>query len=262
MDSRPVTHAATELARPRMRLFDVSSDLVDFAITTFDVSPEALAAKLPPGITPERVTLPDGRERALVSAVSFVNTRFFVGYAPFVKLRCAQTNYRAYVRLRDGTSGCFFFATHLDHFLVFMPRHLWRMPWSRSHVKADVRWDGERLERYDWRGEGGEGGERLRVRGTGTPLGTLPGFASDADTQRLLTAPLLGWLVRRGGSTVAHYSVWHAPLALERCEVEEARFECWERLGLVEPGQAPHSVLAQRLTKYLILLPPHAVTLP
>lgn len=248
------SHATLDLPRPRMRLLDVSSDLVDFAITTFDVSPESLAARLPPGFEPERVTLPDGRERALVSAVTFVNTRFFVGYAPFVKLRCAQTNYRAYVRYR-GESGCFFFATHLDHPLVAMPRYAWRMPWSRSRVQVEAAWSAARLGVYVWKGRGREGEERLRARGLGEPVGTLPGFATRSETQRMLTAPLLGWLKRRDGE-LATYSVWHAPLELERCAVDDVRFECWERLGLVAPGQPPHSVLAQRLTKYLVLLPP------
>ena len=215
-----------------MRWFDVSSDLVDFAITTFDVSPERLASLLPPEMEPERVTLDDGRERALVSAVTFVNTRFFVGYAPFVKLRCAQTNYRAYVR-RGEESGCHFFATHLDHLLVVMPRYGWQMPWTRSRVKCETKWKSEKLERYDWEGIGGEGIERLRARGRDEPTGTLSGFADAASTARLLTAPLLGWLKRRDGK-LATYSVWHAPLEMERCDVEEARFECWERLGLVE----------------------------
>jgi hypothetical protein len=252
------THAAIDLARPAMRLFDVSSDLADFAITTYDVSPEKLASLLPPEIEPERVTLDDGRERALVSAVTFVNTRFHVGYAPFLKLRCAQTNYRAYVRHR-GTPGCFFFATHLDHPLVVMPRHGWQMPWSRSRVRVEAAWSAAGLGVYEWRGEGGEGEERLRARGLGEPTGMLPGFASRSETEQLLTAPLLGWLKRRRDGAIATYSVWHAPLELERCAVDEARFECWERLGLIEKDQPPHSVLAQRLTKYLVLLPPRRV---
>ncbi len=240
-----------------MRLFDVSSDLVDFAITTFDVSPERLAALLPRGIEPERVTLDDGHERALVSAVTFVNTRFFVGYAPFVRLRCAQTNYRAYVR-RGPERGCHFFATHLDHPFVVMPRYGWKMPWSRSHVTLETRWSGERLERLEWNGVGGEGVERLVARGRSEPTGTRWGFEDEASTAQMLTAPLLGWL-RRRDDRIATYSVWHAPLALERCDVDEARFECWERLGLVEKDQPPHSVLAQRLTKYLVQLPPRVV---
>lgn len=240
-----------------MRLFDVSSDLVDFAITTFDVGVETLAALLPAGFEPERVTLDDGRERALVSAVTFTNTRFFVGYAPFVKLRCAQTNYRAYVR-HEGRSGCFFFATHLDHPLVAMPRYLWKMPWSRSRVTLEAAWSSAGLGVYDWKGAGGEGEERLRARGLGEPVGTLSGFADASSTHRMLTAPLLGWF-RRRDEALATYSVWHAPLELERCAVDAARFECWERLGLVTPGQKPHSVLAQKRTKYLVVLPPRRI---
>jgi hypothetical protein len=122
-------------------------------------------------------------------------------------------------------------------------------------VQVDAAWSAAGLGVYDWRGLGGEGEERLRARGTGEPVGVLSGFRDPETTHRFLTSPLLGWLTRRDGH-VAAYSVWHAPLELERCAVDEARFECWERLGLVEKGQPPHSVLAQKLTKYLVLLPP------
>lgn len=102
------------------------------------------------------------------------------------------------------------------------------------------------------------GEEMLVAHGTSEPIGTLPGFGDEAETRLVLTHPLAGWLRRTDGQ-VAIYSVWDAPLELHRCEVEEARFEGWERVGLVKPGQAPHSVLVKRFTHYLIFLPPRVV---
>lgn len=244
--------------RPRMGLLDVSSHLVGFAITTYDVDPDALAARLPKGVEPD---LPGSGARAYVSAVTFLNTRFYVGWAPFVRLTCAQTNYRAYVRYR-GEPGAFFFGTHLDSIFVQIPRRAWRMPWSRSRVVRAVELDDrDRVTRYEWRGRGGMGEERLTARGTGQPTGTLEGFRDEEETRRFLTNPMTGWLERTDGK-LATYGVWHAPLELERCAVSEARFEAWERLGLVARDQPPHSVLAQALTHYLIFLPPRVVTAP
>lgn len=64
------------LIMPKPSLGDVNSTLFDFAITTFDVDVEKLASFLPPGLEVERFQLKDGRERALISAVTFHNTNF------------------------------------------------------------------------------------------------------------------------------------------------------------------------------------------
>lgn len=243
------------LTVPRMGLGDVSSHMVDFAITTFDVDPAALRAKLPPGMEPAVGRMRDGRERAFVSAVTFLNTRFYVAFAPFVKLTCAQTNYRAYVSFR-GERGAYFFATHLDSVFVVVPRLVWGMPWSRSRVTQKAEW-APGCRSYAWDAMG-ERVERLRARGKGEPIGVLDGFPDEAASRLVMTHPEIGWLTRRDGK-LATYSVWHAPLELERCDVDEARFERWEALGLVEVGQKPCSVLAQKSTDYLVRLPPRRV---
>ncbi|MCB9596331.1 MAG: DUF2071 domain-containing protein [Sandaracinaceae bacterium] len=244
----------TALAMPRQGLGDVSSHLASFVITTWDVDPNSLAARLPEGLEPDVFTLDDGRERAFVSAVSFTNTDFFVRFAPFVKLTCLQTNYRAYVR-RGDERAAWFFATSLGTPWVFIPRHVWGLPWARTSGRQEASWGEAGLERLEWKAEGALGAEALSLRGTGAPVGRLDGFADAAQTHEVLTAPTVGYLYRRG-RTPATYSIWHAPLEMERAEASTARFEHYERLGLVEPGAAPHSVLVQRLTHYLIFLPP------
>lgn len=238
-----------------MGLGDVSSHMVDFAITTFDVDPAVLASKLPRGMEPTVGRMRDGRERAFVSAVTFLNTRFYVAFAPFVRLTCAQTNYRAYVSYR-GQRGAYFFATHLDSVFVFVPRTIWGMPWHRSRVVQSAEWS-KGCAAYAWEGAG-ECVERLRARGTGEGIGVLEGFRDEAESRLVMTHPEIGWLTRRDGS-LATYSVWHAPLELERCEVEEARFERWESFGLISRGQRPCSVLVQSATDYLVRLPPRRV---
>ncbi len=72
--------------------------LEDIAIVTYDIEPDALAALLPAWIEPDVLTLSDGRQRALISAVSFRDVDFRFRLVPFVRLGMLQTNYRAYVR--------------------------------------------------------------------------------------------------------------------------------------------------------------------
>jgi hypothetical protein len=246
------------MERPRPRLSDVSSELVDFVITTFDVDAEQLARQLPAGIEVERFTLRDGRTRALVSAVSFLNTNFFVRFAPFVKLSCEQTNYRAYVK-RGGARAVWFFGTGLASVFVNMPRHLWRLPWHRMHVERRSEWSDGTLRALHWhaRAEGAE--EKLDLRGPGRPLEQFDGFGSLADTHEVLTHPLEGYL-RRRDERVVTYGVWHELLVVQQVEALEARFEKFEALGLVQPGQRPHSVLVQRATHFDVHLPPRPVT--
>lgn len=241
------------MERPRPRLTDVSSDLIDFVITTFDVDADVLARLLPDDSSPERFTLADGRTRAFVSAVSFLNTNFFVRFAPFVRLSCGQTNYRAYVK-RGDARAVWFFGTGLDTAFVNLPRHLWRLPWHRMHVERKSEWNGDLLRELHWhaRAEGAE--ERLRLRGTGRPLERLDGFDSLAHTHEVLTHPLTGFL-RRRDERVVTYGVWHELLVMELA-AGDARFEKFEQLGLVVAGQAPHSVLVQRSTHFDVHLPP------
>ncbi|MEQ8455002.1 MAG: DUF2071 domain-containing protein [Sandaracinaceae bacterium] len=245
--------------RPRRGLFDVSSHLASFVTTTYDVDPSALSAALPEGFEPDVFTLDDGRARAFVSAVSFLNTDFHVGFAPFVKLQTTQTNYRAYVR-RGAERAAWFFGTSLGTRLgLIVPRLIWRLPWAYAGGTREASWGENGLEslRWDLRGELGE--ERLVLEGTGQPMGRLDGFRDEAMTHAVLTNPMVGYLRRRTSGRVVTYAVWHAPLALERAHAEEARFGFFERLGLVAPGARPHSVLVQRLTHYLVFLPPRAL---
>lgn len=242
------------MERPRPRLSDVSSELVDFVITTFDVDAEVLARQLAPGLGAERFTLQDGRARAFVSAVSFLNTDFFVRFAPFVKLSCEQTNYRAYVK-RGDARAVWFFGTGLASIFVNMPRHLWRLPWHRMHVERHSDWHDGALRELSWHARAPGAEEKLLLRGPGRPLERLDGFDSLAHTHEVLTHPLVGYLRRRDERLVT-YGVWHERLVMHLVDAVEARFEKFEALGLVQPGQRPHSVLVQRSTHFDVHLPP------
>ena len=188
-----MTHNA--LARPSARITDVSSTLRDFAITTWDVSAEKLQSFLPNGLTADTFEFSDGRTRAFVSAVTFLNTRFYVHFAPFVRLQCEQTNYRAYIR-RGNERAVWFFGTTLASRFVLLPRHAWQLPWHYATVKRTSEWTGDALKSLDWTATASGAAERLLVKGTGKPLAKLEGFSSLEQTHHVLAHPLVGYCRR------------------------------------------------------------------
>jgi hypothetical protein len=240
--------------RPRLGRLCATTTLADFAIVTFAVDPAALARSLPPGFVPEVRPLASGEERAFVSAVPFRDVDFRFAGAPFVRRSFGQTNYRAYIRV-EGRPAVWFFGTTLDSLLVAVPRLVWRMPWHRGDTSITASWDGGSCRAYRMSCTGRWGGADVELAGTGRPMGTLDGFQDVDDTALTLTHPLIGYFRRRDGR-IGRYDVWHDRLRPEIGVASRARFAVFERLGLVEPGAVPHSVLLQRETEFDVLLPP------
>lgn len=240
------------------RLTDVVSTLEGFAITTFTVPVDALARLLPRELSPEVVRCDDGREVALVSAVTFRNVQLHVGFAPFIRLVACQTNFRAYVRRGDARAVHFFGTTFGSRFVV-LPRYVWQLPWAygRHETTFDFGMDGL-CRKYVFRATSAHGEEHVEATGTGVKLGRLDGFTDEAATRAVLTHPLVGFVRRRSGS-YATYGVDHPLLDLEVARANIARFELFTRLGLVEENAAPHSVLVMPETRFIVRLPPRGV---
>lgn len=232
---------------PDARWHDVRAHFEDLAITTFAVEPARLRARLPEDCVPEIAVLADGRERALVSAVSFRVRHFRLAGIPWLDASFLQVNYRAYVRAA-GTSGVWFFASVATAPWHLGPRYLWRLPWHRATIDIDVEWETGRCRRYSLRQCSARGTAELEAIGApATPL--------DGLDQSLLTEPLVGYCQRTNGRR-AVYRVWHERLEATTATAKSARFEVFENLGLVDRGAAPHSVLVVRKTDFLVRLPP------
>lgn len=243
-----------ETERPRLRGVDAETTLADFSLVTFAVDPDALAALLPAGIRPEIVTLDDGADRALVSAASFRDVDFRLAFASRIHGSFVQTNYRAYVRIGDRHL-VWFFGTSLGSRLVAVPRYAWRMPWHRGQMALSATWNDERCLDYRLVTHAPWGSAEVVLEGTADPVGRLDGFAEVTETMRVLTHPLEGVYRRRDGR-LGGYSVWHPRFAPTVGIARLARYEVFERLGLVEPGARPHSVMLQRSIDFSVLLPP------
>lgn len=225
---------------------------LDFAIVTFAVDPLALRAHLPADVEADVFTLSSGTPAAFVSAVAFRARGFRLRALPWPRASFPQTNYRAYVRV-GGERGVWFFGTSLGSALAALPRRLWGLPWHHDDIELRADWRGERCDRYQLRTTGWGQAELEAVGRDGEAA--LDGFADVEEARRVLTHPLVGHFPGHDGSRLT-VTVWHPPLAPQPGEARRVRFAVFERLGLVHPGQAPHSLLLQRETPFVTFLPP------
>jgi uncharacterized protein YqjF (DUF2071 family) len=245
---------------PRPGPLAALTTLEDIAIVTYDIDPHALAALLPPWIEPEVLTLADGRQHALISAVSFRDVDFRFRLLPFARLGMLQTNYRAYVRA-GGERAVWFLGSTLTSRSVEVPRRLWSMPWHRVDATLEAAWDGPVCRSWRSTVAGSWGGMDVALSGTPEPMGRLDGMADEAETAMLLTHPLVGYYRRLDGQ-VAGYRVWHEPMHPTQGSALRARYDVLEDAGLVTPGQAPHSVLMERRSDFIVYLPPTRLDRP
>jgi Uncharacterized conserved protein (COG2071) len=235
--------------RQRPRWHHAAAELDDFAIITYRVDPDRLAALLPPGVVAQVFPFDDGGRDALVSAVAFRDRDFHFRFCPPVGMSCGQINYRGYVRV-NGERGVWFFGNALDHPLVLVPRLLWQMPWHRARIRI-----GTEPGRWQLTATDPTGTSQCDLTVTEQPLGRLDGFTDTADTVRILTHPTDGWYRRRDGAT-GHYSIWHPVLAARVCAPTSARFTFLEELGLITADSAPHSALTQPTIHFDVHTPP------
>jgi hypothetical protein len=256
----PLKFTPAMLMRPAVSGIDAITTLRHFAIVTYAVPPERLRGFVHPRFDLDCVTL-DGEVRALLSVVPFEDQDFRAAAFPSPRWHFGQTNYRIYVRdRRSGARSVWFLGTTLGSWLVSVPRYAWRLPWhygrfrftcaqepsgrySRFRMETESRWAPAVLEIEHQDGEP-----------------SFPGFP-DAETGLVvLTHPLTGYFKRRDG-VLGSYSVWHEQLKPSTGHLREARWELLDRLKIVPFNEqlAPHSVLVQPRTEFIVRLPPHRV---
>ena len=238
---------------------DVVTTLSHFAIVTYLVAPDILRGHIHPRFEPDLIDCGEGAA-ALVSVVPFVDQDFRLARFPWFKGRFGQTNYRAYVTdTETGEHVVWFFGTSLDSPAVFVPRHLWKLPWHKASIRFDCEYD-PLLGRYrSYRMETGNSWADacLELEDTGAAPFALEGFADLETGLVLLTHPRRGYYFRRDGR-LGSYAIWHSRLRPTVGRVVEARFDLLSRLELVASGDASsvHSVLMQHQTDFTIYLPP------
>jgi len=136
------------LTKRRHSALTVATKLAHFAIITYIVEPDVLRQYIHERFELDCIFLPDGRRKALVSVVPFLDREFHFVRCPWPKSTFGQTNYRAYVT--DTTSGehvAWFFGTSLASIAVGVPRFAWKLPWHHAEISFDTQYD-EKAGRY------------------------------------------------------------------------------------------------------------------
>lgn len=244
-----------DLIPAKLGWMDASTQLLDFAIITYAIQPELLDSILPDSLEPDLYTLDNGDEVAFISAVPFQDKAFHFHFAPFIKVGMGQTNYRAYVRRRDGKKAVYFFGTTLSGFWVRVPRDIWKLPWKSAKIHFNTEWVDDELIRYHMTAESKWGPAELQMTKGDQDFKRLDGFTDQEESALVLTHPLIGYYHRMDGK-LGSYSVWHKRLDLKMATVEKARFSVFERLGLITAESPVHSALVMRQTEFKIYLPP------
>ena len=221
------------------------ADLEHMAITTFAVDPQAQAAFLPADLAPDVFPWPDGRPRALVSAVSFHARRVRWPAFPWPQLAYPQVNHRAYVRGPEGR-GVWFFRMTVGSRALALSQRLRGLAMDSSRLAVEARWDGPKLMRYRLERNG-----MLELEAAGAATQPLAGFSCLNEALQVLTHPLVGYATTLGGRRV-RFEVGHSALEVGHAEAAVARFGVFEDLGLVPAGTRPHSVLVTRRAEFRI----------
>lgn len=202
--------------------------LEHFAVVTFDADADALRRLLPEGV---EVDLP------LVSAVAYRYEGLTLRPLPWPRLAAAQVHLRAYVRI-GGESGVWFVRTMQDSRWATLPHLLWAMPWERDDVSID-----------------GTDGGCLSIAADGIALALLPLEASPPSAiPDKVAAATIGWFEGRQG--IMRFEVAYDVGELQCVNTGEARVGAFEELGLVAPGQRPHSAFLHPRSPIDIHLPP------
>ncbi|MFO0659033.1 MAG: DUF2071 domain-containing protein [Polyangiaceae bacterium] len=252
-------YSKENLTRPEPGLMGVTTTLHHFSIVTYAIEPDRLRPFVSPRLDLELVNI-DGHPRALISAVSFLDTRFRAARFWTPSQTFCQTNYRAYVIDRETKErAVWFFGTRWARTLVLVPRFVWRLPWHHATTTFECERDESTgvYRRYAMRTESKWAPVDLELEGENEDLRGVEGFDDDETGQVVLTHPLRGYYYRRDG-VVGTYSIWHDRLRLKRARVKRSRWGLFERLGLVNEAERdrPHSALIQATSDFTIYLPP------
>jgi hypothetical protein len=248
--------------RPTPTGVDVLCKLQHFAIITYAVDPARFD-----GIFPDRFKLDtvqiDGKEKALISVVPFIDVDFTSAVYPFPKFTMGQTNYRIYIIDTATNERCvWFIGTTLDSWTLAIPRLLWNLPWYNGKVNFDCDFDEVQqiYLKYKMTTEATWAPANVELTQTKETKVELAGFPDTETGLIYLTHPLAGFYHRRDGK-LGTYRVWHKQLEVSSANLKSAGFGLLSRLGLVteKEQQVPHSVLIEPINEFTIYLPPKVV---
>ncbi|WJG08902.1 DUF2071 domain-containing protein [Aliiglaciecola sp. LCG003] len=248
--------------KPLPNGLDVQCKLQHFAIITYAADPAKFE-----GLFPDRFKLDtlvvDGKVKALISVVPFIDLDFTSAVFPFPKFTMGQTNYRIYIIDRESNERCvWFLGTTLDSWTLAVPKFVWNLPWYSGEVKFDCVFDNSQqiYLKYKMTTAATWAPATVELSQTKHAELSLPGFPDTETGLVYLTHPLASFYYRRDGK-LGTYRVWHKRLDVSAANLKFASFELLSRLGLVsqEEQQVAHSVLIEPINEFTIYLPSKVV---
>lgn len=245
--------------RPKPKGIDVQCKLQHFALISYAIDPAKFE-----NIIPERFKLDtiqyQGKEKALLSVVPFVDVDFTSAVFPFPKFTMGQTNYRIYVIDQLTQERCvWFLGTTLDSWTLMVPRYLWQLPWHPANIQFDCKQNVNTglYQQYKMQTQSTWANAEINLSQSVNDCWNFEGFPNLESFQVFLTHPLAGFYHRRDGK-LGTYRVWHDRLQPQPAQLHHARFELLDRLKLVsfEDQLHPYSTLIEPVNEFTIYLPP------
>lgn len=225
----------------------------NFAIVTYAVPVERVRPHVPARFrlqTFER----DREQFCFVSATAFCNEDFRYSALPYPRLTFNESTYRTYVDY-DGRQGIYFVGRYLGHPLALAAqRALNRDVWLGDfEIETDLASAGYNSYTCQVRSEQGDTTfalEALRRPEAKPPFDTTEKYVF------FITHRLHGLFASSAGFP-GYMPVAHVRMQPYEGELRSARFDLWERLGIVEPDEVaqPYSVLVQPAVDFTLFPP-------
>jgi hypothetical protein len=241
--------------KPAENIATVASTLFNFSIVTYAVDPDKLRKHIPENFELFTIYI-GGKQKGLVSAVSFMNKKFrFKNLFPFIQSHFGQTNYRIYIKDTGTGENCaWFLGTSLGSAWVHIPRWLWKMPWFYARYTPPGN------SPYSLQMATSTGTSLLEITEEETLNFRWEGFSSAEEAMLVLTHPVKGYFRRQDGIT-STYGVWHPRMEIKTGRAGNLYFEKFEEWGLVTRNEMlhPYSVLITPSIYFQVYLPPRRI---
>jgi uncharacterized protein YqjF (DUF2071 family) len=234
-------------------------DLENVIFVTHAVPAERIRRYLPSGLALETFEDEDGHEASLVTTTCFCNrdVRWRLTRRPTHTFN--QITFRTYVTHGDDR-GLWFFGDYVDTVSSWAVQRLLAKGTKLAKFDLDVERDGRNYTRYSCRARSGDETVAF-VAETFAPPPALHPFTTGRQHDQFVTYRLHGF-ARNPLGLHSHGRVDHRRFRTTSGRLLEGRFDFWERLGIIEPGERldAFSVLTEPHIRF-ILMPPRPVRL-
>lgn len=238
------------------RLTTAEVDVQNFALVTHAVPAERVRRHLPARLELETFEAEDGREMAFISSSTFCNRQIHWSAARYPAHDFDQSTFRTYVSW-NGQRGAYFFGTYVSTRLSYLGQKLVAANTRLAEFDVDIRHGTHGYPHFDARVTAGDQQLVLQLTALERPEPKAP-FVSGNEHAQFITYRLHGFARSPLGETYGpiehrHMDPWAGRL-------HHGRFDFWERMGILDPGEAADvfSVLVEPSVRFTLHPPRRA----